>query len=232
MDNMELYNKLKTPPQDALKEIPYGPLKGKSDISPQWRYEALTEQFGPCGIGWKFTVNQHWVYPNEATGEVMLYVEISLFVKIDNEWSSAIPGWGGDFLVKKDKNGIHGNDEAMKMAVTDALGTAAKMIGLAADVYRGNLNGKSDSKYTRRGELNSEWEKNAEKAQALLRNQKRADETENWRMGNEGIEVKTKDGRWMNLDTMELRWLEVLVNDERFADIKAHVMKKIKEIKG
>lgn len=78
----------------------------------------------------------------------------------------------------------------------------------------------------------NKWEEAAEKAQAMLRNQKRADETENWRMGNEGIEVKTKDGRWMNLDTMELRWLEVLVNDERFTDIKAHVMKKIKEIKG
>ena len=35
-----------------------------------------------------------------------------------------------DFLVKKDKNGIRGNDEAMKMAVTDALGTAAKMISV------------------------------------------------------------------------------------------------------
>ena len=160
MGNMDIYNKLKTPPAEALKPIDYGPLKGKSDINPQWRYEAMTQQFGACGVGWSFSVDKYWTQNVEATGEVMVFVQISLFVKVENEWSNAIPGWGGDFLVIKDKNGIHGNDEAMKMAVTDALGTACKMIGLAADVYRGNLNGKSDSKYSRRDEKQKQQENN------------------------------------------------------------------------
>jgi hypothetical protein len=81
----------------------------------------------------------------------MVYVAISFYYKQGETWSEPIPAYGGDFLVKKDKNGIHGNDEAMKMAVTDALGTAMKMIGVAADVYRGLIaNGASDSKYARR----------------------------------------------------------------------------------
>jgi hypothetical protein len=83
----------------------------------------------------------------------MVFVQVNLYI-MDSEngqWSAPIPGWGGDYLIKKDKNGIHGNDEAMKMATTDALGTAAKMIGVAADVYRGLIaNGASDSKYARR----------------------------------------------------------------------------------
>lgn len=78
----------------------------------------------------------------------------------------------------------------------------------------------------------TKWEQAAEKSQAILRNQKKADAQESWRMGNEGITVKMKDGTWKNLDDMELRWLQAMLDDERFKDIKAHVMKKIKEIQG
>jgi hypothetical protein len=75
----------------------------------------------------------------------MVYVQVNLYIKDGDTWSEPIPGMGGDFVIQKDKNGIHGNDEAYKMAVTDAIGTAAKMIGVAADVYRG----KYDTKYSR-----------------------------------------------------------------------------------
>lgn len=78
----------------------------------------------------------------------------------------------------------------------------------------------------------NKWEEAAEKAQAMLRNKKRLDETENWRLTNMGYEVKMKTGEWKNLDEMELRWLQAMLDDERFRDIKAHVMKKIKEIQG
>lgn len=149
-DNMKLYEALATPPNDAVKTIGAGKLKGFSDINPQWRYEALTNIFGPCGIGWKYTIDD--VHEKEvSTGELMVFVKVSLYIKDKENWSAPIPAYGGDYLIKKDKNGIHGNDEAMKMAVTDALGTACKMIGVAADIYRGLIaKGASDSKYARR----------------------------------------------------------------------------------
>ena len=78
----------------------------------------------------------------------------------------------------------------------------------------------------------NKWEEAQAKAQAMLRNQKRLDEQENWRLTNMGYEVKMKTGEWKNLDEMELRWLQAMLDDERFKDIKAHVMKKIKEIQG
>lgn len=131
------YNAVKTVPQSALKIIDFGKLKGKYDISPQWRWEILTEVYGMCGVGWYFDIVETKEVPVEATGETMLYVKVNLYIKDGNEWSKPIPGYGGDFLIQKDKNGYHGNDEAFKMAVTDALGTAAKMIGVGADVYRG-----------------------------------------------------------------------------------------------
>lgn len=131
------YLAVKSVPQSALKPIEFGKLKGKYDISPQWRWEILTETYGMCGIGWYFDIVDIKEVLVEATGETMLYVKVNLYIKDGNEWSKPIPGYGGDFLIQKDKNGYHGNDEAFKMAVTDALGTAAKMIGVGADVYRG-----------------------------------------------------------------------------------------------
>ncbi len=56
----------------------------------------------------------------------MLYVEMkSIYQDGDEQISNS--GYGGDFLIYK-ANDYHGNDEAFKMAITDALGTAAKMV--------------------------------------------------------------------------------------------------------
>ena len=145
VDNMLHYDRLKTVPANALKEITFGKLKGKSDINPQYRYEAMTKEFGVCGIGWKYEIVKTWTQAMND-GQMMLFVEVSLYIKDGEKWSDPIPAIGGDFVLEKDKNGLHGNDEAYKMATTDALGVAMKMLGVAADVYRGLAN---DTKYGR-----------------------------------------------------------------------------------
>ena len=142
----EKYTAMAQPPDDALKLINFGKLKGKSDINPQWRYETLTEQFGLCGTGWKFEITDVTQVPVVQTGELMVYLTVNLYVKDGDAWGAAIPGAGGDFIIVKDKNGYHGNDEAYKMALTDALGNAAKMVGVAANIYRGLM----ETKYERR----------------------------------------------------------------------------------
>ena len=142
----EKYTAMAQPPADALKPIGFGKLKGKSDINPQWRYETLTEQFGLCGTGWKFEITDVTQVPVVQTGELMVYLTVNLYVKDGDAWGAAIPGVGGDFVIVKDKNGYHGNDEAYKMALTDALGNAAKMVGVAANIYRG----LTETKYERR----------------------------------------------------------------------------------
>lgn len=142
------YMSLSQVPNDAMKPITIGKLKGKSDINPQWRYDAMTEVFGLCGEGWKFEITDSLQVPVPATGELMIFVFLNLYIKGPDGWSAPIPGSGGDFLIIKDKNGIHGNDEAYKMATTDALGTAAKMVGVAASVYRGTYR----TKYERQAE--------------------------------------------------------------------------------
>lgn len=137
---MNEWKKLAQPPKWALKEIQAGRLKGKSDINPQWRYMAMTEVFGMVGVGWKYTIDKTWTEIG-ADNELLVFVQVSVFVKKDGAWSDAIQGLGGSTLVTKEKNGMYNNDEAYKMAVTDALSTALKMLGVAADIYMGLWDG-------------------------------------------------------------------------------------------
>ena len=158
----EKYTAMAQPPDDALKLINFGKLKGKSDINPQWRYETLTEQFGLCGTGWKFEITDVTQVPVVQTGELMVYLTVNLYVKDGDAWGAAIPGAGGDFIIVKDKNGYHGNDEAYKMALTDALGNAAKMVGVAANIYRGLM----ETKYERRQSAPEQTETKYERRQS------------------------------------------------------------------
>ena len=133
-DNTELWNKFKSVPKEAQKAIGGGRLKGMTDISPMWRYLELTKQFGPCGVGWKYTIDKEWSEEG-ANGEKCAFANISMFIKYDGAWSDAIPGTGGSMLVAKEKAGPHTSDECYKMAVTDALSVACKVLGIGADIY-------------------------------------------------------------------------------------------------
>lgn len=139
----KLWNALKQPPPEALKAITGGRLKGKTDINPQWRYQVMTEQFGPCGEGWKYEIVKLWSEPG-SQDQIFGFAQINLFIKTNDEWSGAIPGIGGSMLVARESSGPHSSDEGYKMAVTDALSVALKMLGVAADIYAGKWDG---SKY-------------------------------------------------------------------------------------
>jgi hypothetical protein len=128
-------------PDNAKKPIKGGRLKGMTDISPIWRIKKLTEEFGPCGIGWKYTLDGQWSQDG-AEGVKMAFCNINLYVKVNGEWSAAIPGTGGASLVAKENGGLYNSDEAFKMALTDALSVACKALGMGADVYW-----DKDSKY-------------------------------------------------------------------------------------
>lgn len=133
-NNLELYNKVRSVPQEAKKEIKGGRLKGMTDINPMWRIKTLTEQFGICGVGWKTEIVRTWL-DTGANGEIIANVEIKLFVKIDNQWSEGIPGIGGSKFTSKESNSLYTDDECYKKAYTDACSVACKNLGIGADVY-------------------------------------------------------------------------------------------------
>ena len=131
---MEIYNAVRTVPENAKKPIYAGRLKGMTDINPMWRIQALTEQFGPVGIGWYYKTVRKWVEEG-ADGVKCAFVDIELYIKHNNEWSMPIEGTGGNSFVAKEKSGLYTSDEAFKMALTDAISVACKALGFGADVY-------------------------------------------------------------------------------------------------
>jgi hypothetical protein len=139
-ENLKIWNSFNQPPQASLKAIAAGRMKGKTDINPQWRYKAMTETFGIVGFGWKFTVDKMWTEP-AANNETMAFVNVSVFVKVGDVWSDAIPGNGGSTLVVNESKGLYNDDDAYKKSTTDALSTAMKMLGVAADIYMGLWDG-------------------------------------------------------------------------------------------
>lgn len=148
MENLELYNSWRAVPQDAQKIIKGGNLNGKTDINPMWRIKVLTERFGPVGFGWYTKVTEHWDDTAEVGGvlERVAWVRVELYVKVGGEWSAPIEGIGGSKYAGKGR-GSELNDEAFKMAETDAISVACKKLGIGADIYWSGDN----TKYTQGG---------------------------------------------------------------------------------
>jgi hypothetical protein len=154
--NRRIWEKVYQPPVKALKKIGGGRLKGMTDINPQWRMEAATELWGPCGVGWKYDIKKLWLEP-VATGEVLAFALVDVYYRDGDDWSLPVPGIGGSMMVanetKKEEQPDgsikhtprpYASDECFKMAVTDALSVAFKALGFGADIYAGRFDG---SKY-------------------------------------------------------------------------------------
>lgn len=153
--NIALWERWRHVAPGMLKEIKGGNLNGKSDINPIWRSRALTEAFGPCGFGWTVKEVERWT--NECAGETAAFVKVHLRIRYGNEWSEPIEGTGGSKLCGKGRgDGI--NDEAWKMATTDAVSVACKMLGMAADVYTGQQSHKDDDQKKSGGDYGSKYE--------------------------------------------------------------------------
>lgn len=134
MENLAIYNASRAVPQEAQKPIAAGRLKGKTDINPMWRIKALTEQFGPCGFGWRYVITKQWLEEGNG-GEIAAFCNIDLFINVGGEWSEAIPGTGGSAFVAAESKGLYTSDECYKMALTDAISVACKALGFGADIY-------------------------------------------------------------------------------------------------
>jgi len=144
LDNLRFYNQGRTVPANAQKKFSNGRFSG-TDINPMWRIKKLTEMFGPAGIGWYTETTRQEVIPADD-GNVMVFVDINLYVKDGDAWSKPIFGTGGNTLKVKGK----GDDDGFKKAYTDALSIACKALGIGADIWYSadtNVNADYSSKY-------------------------------------------------------------------------------------
>lgn len=159
MSNTRLWDKLgKTDPANTKAFKRAGGFSGTA-IKPMWSFKRMTEEFGPCGIGWGVNEPSFQVV-NGCDGEVLVYCTVSVwyYEKVDGGHEIAQPtyGVGGDKVVVKQSSGLRSDDEAFKKAYTDAIGNALKLIGVGADVHMGLFD---DSKYV--NEMRQEFAEDA-----------------------------------------------------------------------
>lgn len=130
-DNMKIWNQVKSVPAEAKKTITGGRLNGMTDINPMWRIKKLTELYGPCGMGWWYTIDKQWLEKTHSE-EMSAFCNITLYTK---DSIHGIPGTGGSAFIAVERKGPYVSDECFKMALTDALSVSCKALGIGADVY-------------------------------------------------------------------------------------------------
>ena len=140
-DNKSLWKRAFMTDPRAVKPITGKQYKGNSP-KPYWIVERLTEEFGPCGIGWGFTIL------NERM-ERLTETDV-LHVAVVRMWYE-LGGKRGEFeqigqtkAVYQSKNGTMVDEDAPKKSVTDALVKCASYLGFAGDIFSGMWD---DSKY-------------------------------------------------------------------------------------
>jgi len=153
MSNTEIWDKFETTDPKFTKAFKKG-FSGTS-INPTYVIKKLTEQFGPCGVGWGDEIIEslfnEGVWLNEKDRGVVHTIILKLWYMEDipemegpvKEKRSVI-GVGTTAFVYKDKNGLHTDEEYFKKTMTDALTNAAKKLGMSADIFMGKYD---DNKY-------------------------------------------------------------------------------------
>lgn len=152
MDNKALWKRAFTTDPKAVKPITGKQYNGNSP-KPYWIVERLTDELGPCGIGWGFTIlNERF---ERFSGTDSLHVAVVRFWYVLGEKRGEFEQIGqtkasyttnaGKFMLDED---------APKKSVTDALVKCASYLGFAGDIFSGRWD---DSKYV--AEAGAEWER-------------------------------------------------------------------------
>jgi hypothetical protein len=154
VSNLALWEKLGKTDPDQTKAFQRGGGFRGTAIKPIYTEQKMTEEFGPCGVGWGIHEPTFQVVPG-SEGQVAVYCTVGIWIKQNELVSAPIYGVGGDLVVVSQKGGLRTDDEAFKKAFTDAVGNAMKHLGMSADVHMGRFD---DNKYVAsvRAELHDE----------------------------------------------------------------------------
>lgn len=145
-NNLELWDKVEKTDPKHTKPITGKSYKGTSP-KPQWLVRKATETFGPCGIGWGFTVDER-IESGAAIGggarDQMHIAKVTVWYNWNGERGEVTHVGGTPFSGFRSSGKPFTDEDAPKKSVTDALVKALSMIGFAGDIFMGRFD---DSKY-------------------------------------------------------------------------------------
>ncbi len=152
-DNLKLWHQVEKTPTDQVKAITGKSYSGTSP-NPHWIVMKATETFGPCGIGWGFTVEERLedgAMIEPGFFEKMHIAKVRVWYKWNGERGEVEHIGGTPFSGRRSNGKPFTDEDSAKKSVTDALVKALSMIGFAGDIFMGRYD---DSKYI--SELKSE----------------------------------------------------------------------------
>lgn len=140
--NMDLWRRVCTTDPAAVKPITGKQYSGNSP-KPYWIVERLTDEFGPCGIGWGFSIISER-FERFSDTDSLHVAAVRFWFVLDGkrgeleqigQTKASYTTNAGKFMLDED---------APKKSVTDALVKCASYLGFAGDIFSGRWD---DSKY-------------------------------------------------------------------------------------
>lgn len=141
-DNLALWQSVEKTPESHTKKITGKSYQGTSP-RPHHLIHKATEKFGPCGIGWGFTVVDERIEEG-APGEKMHIARVKVWYEWEGKRGEVEHIGGTQFSGTRSSGKAFTDEDAPKKSVTDALVKALSMIGFAGDIFMGRYD---DSKY-------------------------------------------------------------------------------------
>lgn len=142
MSNLALWDRVSKTDPNAVKPITGKQYQGNSP-KPYYIVERLTQEFGPCGIGWGMNViNERFErFSDTDTLHVAL---VELWYILGEKRGSLCQMGQTKASYMSSKGAFILDEDAPKKSVTDALVKCASYLGFAGDIFSGRWD---DSKY-------------------------------------------------------------------------------------
>lgn len=151
MSNKALWERVCVTDPAAVKPITGKQYNGNSP-KPYWIVERLTDEFGPCGIGWGFQIINERFERFSDTDSLHVAVVRLWYVQDGKRGElEQIGQTKASYVTSKGSFAL--DEDAPKKSVTDALVKCASYLGFAGDIFSGRWD---DSKYV--AEARAEWE--------------------------------------------------------------------------
>jgi hypothetical protein len=142
MDNKALWKRAFVTDPRAVKPITGKQYSGNSP-KPYWIVERLTDEFGPCGIGWGFSIINERFERFSETDSLHVAV-VSFWYMLDGQRGELQQVGQTKASYMSSKGSFILDEDAPKKSVTDALVKCASYLGFAGDIFSGMWD---DSKY-------------------------------------------------------------------------------------
>ena len=157
-DNKALWKRAFTTDPKAVKAITGKQYSGNSP-KPYWIIERLTDEFGPCGLGWGFSIlNER--FERFSDTDTLHVAVVRFWYVLDGQRGELEQVGQTKASYTTSKGSFLLDEDAPKKSVTDALVKCASYLGFAGDIFSGRWD---DSRYV--ASANKEW-REREKAEA------------------------------------------------------------------